>query len=431
MLLPADASLAARDRRLPGLALVLDETSLTEELQRRCPETTIRSLHANYVRYKPGTNCIVGYRAVTRHGKTMLYARTHTPAAVAKIEKASVRRHVHGPAGFGVVTIASPPIAVYAFPNDRELRFLPYLEDSERRRSLLNRIRHDRALDGDLHHEPLRYKPERRYVARLSCGSGLKLLVKFYIKGDFDLAKANARAFDSSGPLRFAPFLGHSDRRRVLAFDWLEGMLLRTAIEGGACPGQLVASTGTALACLHRRKPGSRMRRAAGRHVRELFKAGKAIAAIRPDLAGRAEAVVGRLSDDLARGFRIQTAIHGDLSADQVLAYDDEVVLLDLDRARAGDPRMDIGSFAANLRLDAISGRTTMEAIHDILSCLLDGYRREAGVDFEPSLPPFVAMNLMRLAVEPFRHRQQDWFEVTEAILAHAEELARRGYRTA
>ncbi|UCD75510.1 MAG: aminoglycoside phosphotransferase family protein [Phycisphaerales bacterium] len=427
MLSPADADLVARDQRLPGLALLFDETALSEEIKRRCPAATIGDLRANYVRYKPGTSCIVGYSARSRSGETVLYARTHTPSASAKIEKVAAQGHVDNSIGFGAITIASPPMAVYAFPNDHELRCLPHLQHPQRRRALLHRALYDSLPAGDIGYEPLRYKPERRYVARVSGGSGLRLRLKFYIDRDFELAKSNARAVNPSGPLRFAPVAGHSDRRKVLAFDWVEGTSLREIIRSGCPRPELVASTGAALAHLHRCKPTKRMRRAWTPYARQSVIAGEAVAAIRPDLGQRVEAVVHRFNEELSDDRPPPTAIHGDLSADQILVSGEEIVLLDLDRARAGHPQVDIGSFAANLLVDAFCGRLPKEAVPGITASLLDGYRHEAGIDLEPRIQRFIAANLLRLAVEPFRLRHRDWSDVVEAILGHAEELVYRG----
>jgi Ser/Thr protein kinase RdoA (MazF antagonist) len=431
MLSPGDASLVSRDRLLPGLALLFDEAALSEELLRLCPEAAIGDLHAHYVRYKPGVSCIVGYHTRTPDGGTVLYARAHAPSARSKIEKATTRRHVQGPAGFGAVTIDSSAAVVYAFPNDHELRALPHLEHLLRRRALLARLMYDSVPPGDIGYEPMRYKPERRYVARVSCASEPKFILKFYVGEDFSLAKTNARVFEPDGPLHLAALAGHSDRRRVLAFRWLEGTPLRQAIEAAPRPIELIELTGAALARLHRRSPTGRMRRASKRHVNESAGAAAAIAAIRPDLAGRAEALARRLDQKLSEDPLSPTAIHGDLSSDQVLICGDRIVLLDLDRARAGDPRLDIGNFAANLLLEAIGGRLPTAAVQDVTDCLLDGYRREAGVDLRPNISRFVAANLMRMAVEPFRRRQENWFDMTEAVLAEAEELVNRGQCTA
>ena len=58
-----------------------------------------------------------------------------------------------------------------------------------------------------------------------------------------------------------------------------------------------------------------------------------------------------------------------------------------------------------------------------LCEALLQGYRYSAR-DFTPErLGLYTAIGLLRLAPDPFRHRDPDWAEATEAILWRAERL--------
>src|SRR4051812_44417725 len=66
MLWPNDADLASRDATLRhALELVLDDERLTQLVRSRHPDAGVQLITSNYVRYKPGTSCIVGFVART------------------------------------------------------------------------------------------------------------------------------------------------------------------------------------------------------------------------------------------------------------------------------------------------------------------------------------------------------------------------------
>src|SRR5438093_582994 len=62
MLCPADTDLVRRDPALPGLALLLDPDAFAADLRQAVPGIEVEGGRITYVRYKPGTSCLVGYR---------------------------------------------------------------------------------------------------------------------------------------------------------------------------------------------------------------------------------------------------------------------------------------------------------------------------------------------------------------------------------
>src|SRR5262245_1026489 len=79
MLHEDDAILVARDRRLVGLALLLDDAAMTATLRSVAPSAGIESVEAHYLRYKPGTNCVCSYRVRADGVTTQLYAKAFAP----------------------------------------------------------------------------------------------------------------------------------------------------------------------------------------------------------------------------------------------------------------------------------------------------------------------------------------------------------------
>src|SRR2546429_5756476 len=62
MLSSPDADLVRRDPALPGLGTVLDPARFVAALGAARPELGIEAVQVGYVHYKPGRECIVGYR---------------------------------------------------------------------------------------------------------------------------------------------------------------------------------------------------------------------------------------------------------------------------------------------------------------------------------------------------------------------------------
>jgi hypothetical protein len=174
MLDHADAVVAARDTGLPGLRTLLDPGAFCAVLQRLCPDREIRSVSARYVRYKPHTSCLVAFDVAVGDASVGVYARCHAEDQVVKIANARLRMEVRGGLGAGLLADPEEGIAVFAYPNDYEVKSLRKLFEGER-----TPLRMKRMLPAHphLHGSPptvLRYKPERSAnskakVARRRC----------------------------------------------------------------------------------------------------------------------------------------------------------------------------------------------------------------------------------------------------------------------
>lgn len=81
----ADADLVRRDELLPGLATLLDPAAFLEALSRDLPDANPVAAEPLYLRYKPGTNCLVEYRVRAAGGReALLYAKTYGLDAASK-----------------------------------------------------------------------------------------------------------------------------------------------------------------------------------------------------------------------------------------------------------------------------------------------------------------------------------------------------------
>ncbi len=429
MLSEADATLVQADGESPALAVVLDPDGFAKTLSRVYPDADVTSVQPRYVRYKPGVSCLVGYSIQTASGPVDAYARAHRAASSDKIAKVRQRASVPSSLGEGIRVLSDTALVIYPFPNDHELRALTSLAEPAARRKLLGELLPDDPplWTGTL--QTIRYKPERRYVARLQSPGAGSALVKFYTRSDFLGTTGNVIRFSDEPPLRISRRLSRSRRHRASASEWLEGRLLREVLktENGSAEAWVVV--GGALARLHAQKP-KRLQTCWTAHLyaASLADAARAVADVAPQLAASATRITGRLGELFVTGhWRTRRAIHGDFSPDQVLIKDQTAVFLDFDRAGLGDPRIDLGMFHARLILDVIEGGLTPAQAHSAFNQLLEAYRHASGKDLNPELNLFVAASLLQCAIEPFRNRHPNWPEKIEAIIAHAVQLTERG----
>jgi hypothetical protein len=428
MLSSADQHLIDRDPRVPGLRVLLDDELFAARLCERDTGVHVQSVHANYVRYKPGTSCLVAYALATDQGPARVYARAHDLEMSAKLEKAAGRMAVPTVLGPGIEVRRDEGIVIYEFPNDHDLDALRELHDDGKRRAVLEAMLPGHGLLREAGISTLSYKPERRFVGRLETTEA-RAVLKLYTSEDFREASRKHDCVESEGILRTPALVGRSADVNAAALEWLDGQPLHEKIL--AAPDVDTDAecerAGFALAILHGQRTKLRVECTLDDYLHSMRAAGLAAAGIAPQLAERVERVERRLEERLARRPWRRRTLHGDFSADQVLLDGDHVGIIDFDRASHGDPRIDLGNFAAKLQYDVLRGRLGEDVAARQLSQLLDGYRAASDRDLTGHLWLFTAAALLRLAPEPFRHRLPDWTTTTELIIDAAEEYAHRG----
>src|SRR2546426_174552 len=171
MLSSPDADLVRRDPALPGLGTVLDPARFVAALRAARPELEIEAVQVGYVDYKPGRECIVGYRLprserapepsepVTLRGTLDLYA-------VAQRRERWEREHPaegHAPQdGHRRVSLAGEAVTGALFPDDLELGTLGHLFEADARTRLLPDLPPGRPDPRAGPVGTLAYKPPRR-----------------------------------------------------------------------------------------------------------------------------------------------------------------------------------------------------------------------------------------------------------------------------
>src|SRR5207249_10456974 len=202
MLSAADAQFVRRDSALPGLATMLDPEAFAGALAPIIPAIGPCSARIEYVRYKPGKNCIVAYRVGVSGMEVKLYAEAH-PA---------FRRSPPAPRPLGPkrIVLQEAAITVSTFPTDGKLKAVAELVDPKSRSRVLREVVPERPdLWGGIL-EDLRYMPERRYVAQLLAGAAVQASLKVYVEREYETSRS-AMTFEARGPLRIARRLGRAD----------------------------------------------------------------------------------------------------------------------------------------------------------------------------------------------------------------------------
>jgi aminoglycoside phosphotransferase (APT) family kinase protein len=428
MLSRADSELAARDKALArGLRLLLDEEAFTRELRLRLPLVEVEAARATYVRYKPGTNCLVAYRMKVGKQEFDLYAKAQRSGDGLKLKAGGARVVIGGALAPGQLVLEGETVVVSFFPHDGKLKALARLADDKAGAKLLRAILPEcRDLWGG-RLETLRYKPERRYVARLTSASGAcDALLKVHHAVSFRAAHASARAFSSRGVLRVARLLGADEQRGMLACEWLRGDAIDglLAREGSKFD---VALIGEALAELHAQEGAAATlpRPARGAEANALAGIATGLAHIAPREGARVSALAREIAHRLSEQEADVRPVHGDFYASQVLIEGGSVAILDLDEAHLGDPASDLGNFLAHLEREA--ARVSVRAhnsVAEIKAALLEGYGRASGRAVPPALVAAqTSAALLKLAHQPFRLRENDWPEQTAAIIERAGEI--------
>jgi aminoglycoside phosphotransferase (APT) family kinase protein len=412
MLSRPDADLVARDPALPGLATLLDSTALAELLRRARPEFDQAELQPIYVRYKPGTRCLVAYHFDTCGRRFNVHANAYASSRWAAVSD-SAPGEVRLPGPFPIVA-HDRALVVKAFPEDATLRVLKRLWDPAARLVLLRKLLPD---DHALHAadvETLAYNPERRYVGLLK-GVGTQAVIKLYGDGVFGRARAAAVTPYVSGALQTPRSIGRSRRHRAVVFEWLPGERLSDLLAIPRIDIERFQQVGAALAELHRQLRHCTIGPATS-PAEHILRAARAMSALSPHLLDRAD----RLALTIVRALEANPArqpIHGDFYAAQILVGADRVGILDLDRVDSGDPVSDLGNFVAHLEYATIDGHLSPEAKDIAADALISGYEQAARVSVRDRIPLHVAAGLLRLVARPFRARATEWDDRMATIL--------------
>lgn len=398
--------MTARDPQLPGLAVLLDRPGLLERLGARCPGRVLSDLELTYLRYKPGTSCLAGYRLRVDGDQTWLTCTARRRDARDKLEKALDKPALPGPFGPGRFVLPELAMVVASFPNDSAIDRLSLVTTPEGQAKLLGKL----GLPREAAIEALHYRPGRRFVGKAHLEGQPLAVVKLHASEAFARALGNAQAFSAlDGALAVPRLLGASAKHRAVASEWLRGSVVGDGPE-------LALRLGQALAVLHRQEaPGLTEVTVQAQTAGALAMLADLVN-LAPHLTRRAQEFGRRLERELAKCTTV-AALHGDCHLDQVLDLGAVIGLIDLDEAARGPAAWDLGNLLAHMAVT----RGSLRLDEAFAQALLEGYRCAGGQISPEELAAQTSLGLLRLASRPFRDQQQDWPTAMSAILAAAE----------
>ena len=218
---PLDAALAQRDPALPGLAALLDTATLLGTLQASLPKQDLRSVRVEYLRYKPGTNCIAALSLDLGGVPTLAYAKALRVSEMPRLD--SRRQSTASPHDILLPSIATE---LHLFPSDPKLPHLPRITDTAWATPRSPRPSENAPHSPVLSIEPIAYKPERRFVARWHLADGRSFVAKTYLASDFDAVRRNAEFTRNCHAVSFSRLSGVRERRATLLFPWVHAPCL-------------------------------------------------------------------------------------------------------------------------------------------------------------------------------------------------------------
>lgn len=414
MLAPADRELLARDRQIPGLRLALDGDALRDWLADRAPGVLDgdAAVRVCYLRYKPGTSVAAGCLLRDAEGWRPAYLLAWAPRSAGKL-RAWGRPPPTGDPRSAVVLDADRYAVLGAPETDRRLPGVRSL----RRGALTGGVPASVTV--------LRYKPRRRWVARLGPGYGgggeRPAVARVYRPAAAARHERTYRCL-AGLPVSSPAVLGADPAAGFLLLEWVDGVL---ATERPPAPGELAA----ALARLHAAAPPDRWRRADV--AAEAAVGAATVAQLVPGLAGRAGSLARQALAGLDPGADPAGLVHGDLSAEQVVCARTGLRLIDLDRVRVDDPVADLAGWVAAEVARWVAGGgagpvaeavgPVAEAVGAAVARWVPAYEAASGRRVAPRMGPRTALALLARAPDGFRARRPDWDGELDRLLRAAE----------
>lgn len=426
---PADQDLVSRDRHIPGLCNIFEPERFLGTIRQTWPDETIETIRLDYVRYKPGVNCIGRYTLGNGACEWTGYAKVFGRDGALKLEKA--RSRSGDPAGPPTnLAVENEALLFFRFPGDLKLRSIRRLAERATRRRLVRRVFKDDDNWLDARYRVLNYKPERRLVCQFENAAGLAATVKFYTADAYarTIHLRRNRAFPEHLPV--PRYIGGSRKHCVHAFAWQPGRNLRDLSLEKEQDRSGFEEAGRLLARIHD-APVTGLpvsdRRAA---IRGIGQIAAQMALILPSAASSAERLADRLGRAASEIQRDDGPVHGDFYDKQVILGPQGAVLLDLDRSRTGTPAEDLGCFTAHLELlDMLQDHAGSDRAVPLAETLLQGYSNGGGRIMPREHAIWTAVSLFGLCHHPFRDRSPEWPDRTHEILSRAEALLAKAER--
>lgn len=371
------------DPVIPSRDLLLDPETVSEIIGRITHhEGAMEWCSLRRAKYRVGESLGVVYDVIADGREYVMSARTFANSAVAFHDAEAKIEPVHGMPG-----VAHDPrtdTVWWTVPNDPKLRNLATLLNPPVRVCRTSGVAWDQS-------RLVEYAPERSATARLLDTRGqISGFAKAYrdrdvldVANQYNHVAASVAMLDG---IRTPRALGWARPDRIVVLEPMRGRPW-TQLPDDLRP-LAMARFGSALANIHSlpndfgRGPFQRYR------LDRVLNSADLVATARSDVA----VPMGRLRDKLAGGPPIPQAtvcLHGDVHANNVLFYGDDVHMIDLDQGGSGPAAADIGSMLASLL--TIRRSTPLISVDGLAEQFLDGYSAIAALPSDAELRWYTA----------------------------------------
>lgn len=417
----ATNDLVQRDQSLLGLSLLLDPNVLKDNLT-GASNSPPKIIDKQYIRYKPETNCLVRYSSDSDTAFPTVYAKAYGKDFAQKLAKHRRRVARGWVSNERFWALPEYRILIRQFPLDDRLRSLSALVNPVGRRRLLRRLfRQQLNIDAKTL-KMLAYKPERRFVAKISSRRDQHFVLKFYGDHAFNRTVQNLHFLKSVDYPLLPPLIGKSKYRRVLALGWRPGKTVRELLVARACPMDAVGAIGDSLATLHQLPvPANLPCWNLESETKRLQSLAESLGFLVPAYAMQTRKLCDQICSQLEVRQVENQVVHGDFHSKQILIDNDNVWFLDPDELAVGPPQLDVGTFIAHLYRDGLSARISLTDAEATVDRFVAGYRKSGGNTDAIAL--FTAMALLKFSHHPFRAGEKHWDVRIQLIINMAQKF--------
>ena len=382
-----------------------------------------------YVRYKPGTSCLVAYELDLRTETGMVSRKGHIRAFAddrgrRRMEHPRLRKLVErATADLGALELAwtafIPEVnGVFSlFPIDYDLRPLVKVTTAASARKHLRRMLGDKGLALIGEPETIRFKPGRKALLRYRTSRGA-VYVKVHADDRGAMVRSATEALAAAG-LRTPAVLGTNTAFRFIAHEDAPGVRL-ASLRGDARFPEMLERLAGPLALLHRTPVEGLPVHHLGDEMDRLRETASLLGLLVPAQQQQLDRIVGVLEDRLTRIDEVLATNHGDFYDDQAIVNGGDIALIDLDGIRLAHPMLDIGNMLAHLR----AGTARDDALSGAREAFIDGMRRHRAMDAR-EIATFEAIGLLHLAPESFRRLDPAWPDAIDGMVGLIEDVLR------
>lgn len=402
------------DRLIPSIEFLFDEQAISARLKELFNWKNVTELRREYLRYKPSSSCLCLYQVKHGNKHHLLYLKAYSEKV--KVEKAQLKSQSSTPlaANYSHVFTAEN-LVLNRYPFDTHLPALEQLVDVSQRQKLLERTFFDTTETQNTLLTPLQYKPERRFVAKLTLHNGAHVVVKLYTPDRYQSLSLSYLKRPSSP---FGKLLGKSDKHCMLIYEWVEGTKLHQQDPLTAEQLKQYYLCGQQLAQFHLRQAPKKVPRVDTRHFAGLIRShAQSINTILPQQSDLTLWLADQLARQLRAAKKENCFIHGDFYAEQVLITAEQIEFLDFDNLSRWFSAFDVGNFLAHLLYKSEIGLISKRNYDKILRIFLDGYCGKREID-QHQLDLFIAIGLFQLIYHPLRFGLPNWQLASSRLLS-------------